>query len=68
MRGVLRPRRVAAAGICLAMLTALAAAPVSASPSSAAAPAKRPWMNAALAPRARAELLLAQMTLEEKVG
>jgi beta-glucosidase len=67
MRGVLRPRRVAAAGICLAMLTALAAAPVSASPSSAA-PAKRPWMNAALAPRARAELLLAQMTLEEKVG
>jgi beta-glucosidase len=50
------------------MLTALAAAPVSASPSSAAAPAKRPWMNAALAPRARAELLLAQMTLEEKVG
>jgi beta-glucosidase len=68
MRGVLRPRRVAAAGICLAMLTALAAAPVSASPSSTAAPAKRPWMNAALAPRARAELLLAQMTLEEKVG
>ena len=68
MRGVLRPRRVAAAGICLAMLTALAAAPVSASPSSAAAPAKRPWMNATLAPRARAELLLAQMTLEEKVG
>jgi beta-glucosidase len=50
------------------MLTALAAAPVSASPSSAAAPATRPWMNAALAPRARAELLLAQMTLEEKVG
>jgi beta-glucosidase len=69
MRGVRRPRRVAIAGICLAMLTALAAAtgwvmltrprPAAASP---------PWMNAALAPRARAELLLAQMTLEEKVG
>jgi beta-glucosidase len=69
MRGVRRPRRVAIAGICLAMLTALAAAtgwvmmirprPAAATP---------PWINAALAPRARAELLLAQMTLEEKVG
>jgi beta-glucosidase len=69
MRGVLRPRRVAVVGICLAMLAALAAAaayfmltrprPAAASP---------PWMNAALAPRARADLLLAQMTLEEKLG
>jgi beta-glucosidase len=52
------------------LLTALAAAPVAASaaPAATAAPAKRPWMNAALSPRARAELLLAQMTLEEKVG
>jgi beta-glucosidase len=62
MRGVLRPRRIGAVGICLALLTALAASPV------ASAPAQRPWMNAALAPRARAELLLARMTLDEKVG
>jgi beta-glucosidase len=71
MRGVLRPRHAAAVGICLALLTVLAAAPVSAGPSPAsavAAPAQRPWMNSSLAPRARAELLLAQMTLEEKVG
>ncbi|HET6749270.1 MAG TPA: glycoside hydrolase family 3 protein [Actinomycetes bacterium] len=71
MRGVLRPRRAGAVGICLALLTVLAAAPVSAGPSpasTAAAPAQRPWMNSSLAPRARAELLLAQMTLEEKVG
>jgi beta-glucosidase len=62
MRGVLRPWRVVAVGICLALLTALAAAPV------ASAPAPRPWMNASLQPRHRAELLLAQMTLEEKIG
>jgi beta-glucosidase len=71
MRGVLRPGRAGAVGICLALLTVLAAAPVSARPSPAsavAAPAQRPWMNSSLAPRARAELLLGQMTLEEKVG
>jgi beta-glucosidase len=28
----------------------------------------RPWMNASLSPRARAALLLARMTLEEKSG
>jgi beta-glucosidase len=45
-------------------MVALVAAP------STAAPAKtdRPWMNASLPAKARAELLLAQMTLEEKVG
>jgi beta-glucosidase len=69
MRGVLRPRRVAVAGICLAVLTALAVATGSVMLTrSRPAPASPPWMNAALAPRARAELLLAQMTLEEKVG
>jgi beta-glucosidase len=62
MRGVLRPWRVGAVGICLALLTTLAASPV------ASAPAQRPWMNASLTPRARAELLLARMTLDEKVG
>jgi beta-glucosidase len=66
---VLRPRPAATVA-CLVLLAALAAAPVAASaaPAATAAPAKRPWMNAALSPRARAELLLAQMTLEEKVG
>jgi beta-glucosidase len=62
MRGVLRPGRVGAVGLCLALLVTLAAAPA------ASAPAARPWMDASLAPRARAELLLARMTLEEKIG
>jgi len=62
MRGILRPGRVGAVGLCLALLTTLAAAPA------ASSPAARPWMNASLTPRARAELLLARMTLEEKVG
>jgi hypothetical protein len=61
MRGILRPWRVGAVGICLALLTTLVAAPV------ASAPAARPWMNASLSPRAHAELLLARMTLEEKI-
>jgi beta-glucosidase len=34
----------------------------------ASAPAARPWMYASLSPRARAELLLARMALEEKIG
>ena len=62
MRAVLRPGRVAAMCLCLALLATLAAAPA------ASAPAERPWMDASRTPRARAELLLAQMTLEEKVG
>jgi beta-glucosidase len=62
MRGILRPWRVGAVGIWLALLTTLVAAPV------ASAAAARPWMNASLPPRARAELLLARMTLEEKIG
>ena len=63
MRGVLRPGRVGAVALCLAMLTTLAAAPAASSPAAA-----RPWMNASHTPRARAELLLARMTLDEKVG
>jgi beta-glucosidase len=62
MRGILRPWRVGAVGICLALLTTLVVAPV------ASAAAARPWMNASLPPRARAELLLARMTLDEKIG
>jgi beta-glucosidase len=69
MPGVLRSRRVVVAGICLAVVAALAVATawvmLTRSQPAAAPP---PWMDAALAPRARAELLLAQMTLEEKVG
>jgi beta-glucosidase len=69
MRGVRRPRRVVVAAICLAMLAALAAATgLVMLTRPRPAPASPPWMNAALAPRARAELLLAQMTLEERVG
>jgi beta-glucosidase len=62
MRAVLRPGRVGAVALCLALLATLAAAPA------ASAPAERPWMDASRTPRARAELLLARMTLEEKVG
>jgi beta-glucosidase len=64
MRQALRPLRAGVVGTCLLLMVALVAAP------SAAAPADtdRPWMNASRSPRARAELLLARMTLEEKVG
>jgi beta-glucosidase len=62
MRAALRPGRVGAVALCLALLATLAAAPA------ASAPAERPWMDASRTPRARAELLLARMTLEEKVG
>lgn len=45
MRGVPRPWRIGAAGICLALLVTLVATPV------ASAAAQRPWMNASLPPR-----------------
>lgn len=66
-----RGRVTAAAGciIASAALTAPVATvgpAVLASPASAAA-ADPPWMNTALSPDERADLLLAQMTLEEKV-
>ncbi|OLB75405.1 MAG: glycosyl hydrolase, partial [Actinobacteria bacterium 13_2_20CM_2_71_6] len=44
---------------------ALVLAPASAG---SAAPAARPWMNTALAPIDRAKLLVAQMTLDEKIS
>ena len=65
MRRVLRPIRYGAVGACLLVLASLVAAPAAAG---AAAPPARPWMDASLKPKARAELLLAAMTLEEKVG
>jgi beta-glucosidase len=64
MRRVLRPIRLGAVGACLLVVAALIAAPSA----GAAGQGARPWMDASLAPRARAELLLAAMTLEEKVG
>ena len=64
MRRTLRPIRLGAVGACLLVLASLVAAP---SAAGAAAPA-RAWMDASLKPEARAELLLAAMTLEEKVG
>ena len=50
MRAALRPGRVGAVGLCLALLVTLAAAPA------ASAPAERPWMDASRTSRARAEL------------
>jgi beta-glucosidase len=57
--------RPGAVGACLLILASLVAVPAAAG---AAAPPARPWMDASLKPKARAELLLAAMTLEEKVG
>jgi beta-glucosidase len=65
MRRVLRPIRLGAVGACLLAVASLVAAPAAVG---AAAPPARPWMDASLKPEARAELLLAAMTLEEKVG
>ena len=65
MRRVLRPIRLGAVGACLLVMLALVAAP---SASGAAGAGARPWMDSSLKPKARAALLLAAMTLEEKVG
>jgi beta-glucosidase len=65
MRRVLRPLRPGAVGICLLLVVGVVAAPSAAGAGGAQA---RPWMDSSLKPRARAELLLAAMTLEEKVG
>jgi beta-glucosidase len=64
MRRVLRPIRLGAVGTCLLITMTLAAA----GPAAGSSPPQRPWMDRSLEPAARAELLLAQMTLEEKVG
>jgi beta-glucosidase len=67
MRRVLRPFRLGGVGICLLLVVGVVAAP-SAARSGAGDTGARPWMDSSLKPRARAELLLAAMTLEEKVG
>jgi beta-glucosidase len=64
MRRSLRPIRLGAVGACLLITLTLAAAV----PATGAAAPDRPWLDASRKPAARAELLLAQMTLEEKVG
>jgi beta-glucosidase len=64
MRRVLRPIRLGAVGTCLLIAMTLAAA----GPATGSAAPKRPWMDRSLGPETRARLLLAQMTLEEKVG
>ena len=65
MRRVLRPIRLGAVGACLLVMLALVAAPSAAGTAGAGA---RPWMDSSLKPSSRAALLLAAMTLEEKVG
>jgi beta-glucosidase len=62
MRRVLHPLRIVVVSVCLAVVAALLGAPVSASPA-----VQPPWMDPSLPPDERAELLLAQMTLEEKI-
>src|ERR671910_1796447 len=64
MRRVLRPIRLGVLGTCLLLLVGMVAAPSVAGPAAGG----RPWMDASLKARERAELLLAAMTLEEKVG
>jgi beta-glucosidase len=63
---MLRPIRLATVGTCLLLVLGVVAAPSAAG--AGAATAARPWMNTSLKPAARAERLLAAMTLEEKVG
>jgi beta-glucosidase len=64
MRRSLRPTRLGAIGTCLLITLTLAAA----GPAAGSAAPERPWMDDSLKPGARARLLLAEMTLEEKVG
>src|SRR5215207_513983 len=64
MRRMLRPIRLGAARTCLLLMVGVMAAPSAAG----AAGGERPWMDSSLRPRARAERLLAAMTLEEKAG
>jgi beta-glucosidase len=64
---MLRPIRLATVGTCLLLVLGVVAAPSVAAPSAAGTTA-RPWMDRSLKPAARAERLLAAMTLEEKVG
>jgi beta-glucosidase len=64
MRRSLRPIRLGAVGACLLITLTLAAAV----PATGAAAPDRPWLDASRKPAARAELLLTEMTLEEKVG
>src|SRR3954447_3181575 len=63
-----RSRRMLAACVVGALTVGLAGATgvQAASPRAAAAQADRPWMDASLPPDRRADLLLAQMTLQEK--
>jgi beta-glucosidase len=66
MRRVLRPIGLGVLGTCLLLVVGLVAAPSAAGAAGAAE--ERPWMDASLKARERAGLLLAAMTLEEKVG
>jgi beta-glucosidase len=62
MRGVLHPLRIVVVSVCVAVLAALLG------PAGLASSAVQlPWMDPSLPPDERAELLLAQMTLEEKI-
>lgn len=70
----MKARTVSAISMFTLALASLAGpAGASASPGAVTAPptrtsAARPWANAALAPERRAELLVAQMTLDEKIA
>src|SRR5215217_5080818 len=66
MRRMLRPIRLATVGTCLLLVLGVVAAPSAAG--AGAGTEGRPWMDRSLTPQARAERLLAAMTLEEKVG
>ena len=64
MRRVLRPIRLGVVVTCLLLVVGVMAAPSAAGAGATA----RPWMDRSLKPETRAGLLLARMTLEEKVG
>ncbi|MFD1950434.1 glycoside hydrolase family 3 C-terminal domain-containing protein [Sphingomonas arantia] len=70
-RALARTTLAGAALACLAVASAAGAQTTNNAPTAAAArtegPATRPWMNATLTPDARVDLLLKEMTLDEKL-
>lgn len=60
-------RQSAVSALALATLIATGSLAAQA-PASTAAPASRPWMNASLPPGERADLVLKEMTLDEKIA
>ena len=68
MRRMLRPIRLATVGTCLLLALGVLAAPSAAGAGAGAGTTARPWMDRSHKPQARAERLLAAMTLRRRSG